>query len=206
MSFLAFAGAFERVFPGVCRYLIRPSSLSPQPSPLTDERKLLQDQKLRKRHEPTGAANTEHEPTAGAARSRDGSEKARDAGGGGGGGGASFPPPVSGNRCSSLPIFTQIPVIYYDSEDEDTDSDPSTTPPDLAKTFTPTTTTTTTTFQPQPLQAVVDPHSHPLERSNEFDAGTPDSLDLPMADMDVTSSCDSLSDPRPRVGLSGTIV
>ncbi|KAK3087261.1 hypothetical protein FSP39_003776 [Pinctada imbricata] len=39
-------------------YLIRPSSLSPQPSPLIDERKLhVQNQVLQKREEPTGADN-----------------------------------------------------------------------------------------------------------------------------------------------------
>ena len=38
---------------------------------MTDERKLLQDQKLWKRQEPTGAPNNEHEPTVARAASRE---------------------------------------------------------------------------------------------------------------------------------------
>ena len=42
------------------RYLIRPSSLSPKPSPLIDERKLLQAQRQQyTRGEPTGADKSE---------------------------------------------------------------------------------------------------------------------------------------------------
>ena len=41
-------------------YLIRPSSLSPKPSPLIDERKLFHSQQRRfEREEPTGADNSE---------------------------------------------------------------------------------------------------------------------------------------------------
>ncbi|XP_076436844.1 potassium channel subfamily T member 2-like [Babylonia areolata] len=175
-------------------YLIRPSSLSPQPSPLTDERKLLQDQKLHKRQEPTGAPNNEHEPTGvSKTTSRDSTglldkqtdASRRDASGGGGGvggGGCSSTPPLSGNR---------IPVIYYDSDDSEPEPKSSTP-------------AHTSHFQPQSLQAVTSTN-HPLERSTEFDASTPDSLDLPMADMDLTNSSDTLVS-RPRLGLSGTIV
>jgi hypothetical protein len=41
--------------------LIRPSSLSPQPSPLIDERKFHSNQNLTKREEPTGADNSDTE-------------------------------------------------------------------------------------------------------------------------------------------------
>ena len=52
------------------------------------------------------------------------------------------------------------------------------------------------------------PH-HPLERGSEFDAQTPQSPDLPMADADCSGqySAENLTaGPRSRVGLSGTIV
>jgi hypothetical protein len=42
------------------RYLVKPSSLSPQPSPLIDERKKMQSQP---REEPTGADNSDIEAT-----------------------------------------------------------------------------------------------------------------------------------------------
>nr|XP_034302568.1 LOW QUALITY PROTEIN: potassium channel subfamily T member 2 [Crassostrea gigas] len=42
-------------------YLIRPSSLSPQPSPLIDERKFHSNQTMTKREEPTGADNPDTE-------------------------------------------------------------------------------------------------------------------------------------------------
>ncbi|KAK7094861.1 hypothetical protein V1264_006352 [Littorina saxatilis] len=169
-------------------YLIRPSSLSPQPSPLTDERKLLQDQKLRKRQDPTGAPNNDTEPTA--SRSRD-----------------TFPSngPKTGDTSrrdgSTQPISgSRIPVIYYDSSDSDdeTPSQPSRSTP---------------IFQSQPLQTPINgttttPPHHSLERGTEFDVQTPDSPDIPMADgvdMNGNSSTENLA-PRTRGGLSGTIV
>ncbi|KAK7502655.1 hypothetical protein BaRGS_00006230 [Batillaria attramentaria] len=142
-------------------YLIRPSSLSPQPSPLTDERKLLQDQKFRKRREePTGAPTSDQE--------------------------APTPPPPN-----PPPRNGGIPVIYYDSDTDETQ-------PVISN---------TDKFQSQPLQTPVTTH-HPLDRNTEFQGQNPDSLDLPMADVDadVDETSADRGGSRLRVGLSGTIV
>lgn len=82
----------------------------------------------------------------------------------------------------------QIPVIYYDSTDDGVDAASVT-----------------------PLQQL---HSSPfhssthrqLERSDEFDVKTPESLDLPMADMDIGNSLENLSPPLLPSGYKGTVV
>ncbi|XP_064616919.1 potassium channel subfamily T member 2-like [Liolophura sinensis] len=86
-------------------YLIRPSSLSPQPSPLIDERKAqMQPKRMRKRQEPTGADNSE---------SVDCSKN------------KSSPPSTSSKPCNVKTRRvvndgnSRIPVIYTDDEDDD---------------------------------------------------------------------------------------
>ena len=81
-------------------------------------------------------------------------------------------------------------MIYYDSDDEEETGQ----------------TQNALHMQAQSASLVSSSH-HPLERGKELDLQTPDSPDLPMADMDmgVNSSMENLA-PRGRVGLSGTIV
>ncbi|PVD22217.1 hypothetical protein C0Q70_18023 [Pomacea canaliculata] len=154
-------------------YLIRPSSLSPQPSPLTDERKLLQDKKFLRRQEPTGASDTDREPPHVPLRDVILSAQTTSS------------PSSSAQSAmqSSKKLEERIPVIYYDSTDDGVD----------AATIT-------------PLQQL---HSSPfhssthrqLERSDEFDVKTPESLDLPMADMDIGNSLENLSPPCCQVAI-----
>ncbi|KAL5011495.1 hypothetical protein ScPMuIL_010046 [Solemya velum] len=83
-------------------YLIRPSSLSPQPSPLIDERKLQQQQKMTKREEPTGADNCEW-PSSGFTELR------------------SARKPRNGRIVNDG--NSRIPIIYMDDSEEENTSD-----------------------------------------------------------------------------------
>ncbi|XP_067662095.1 potassium channel subfamily T member 2-like [Haliotis asinina] len=80
-------------------YLIRPSSLSPQPSPLTDERRLLPGM----REDPTGADNSDQ---------MSGSKGDR--------------PGPNGKPKSETVTYadnSRIPVVYYDSDEEEENVD-----------------------------------------------------------------------------------
>ncbi|KAH3792047.1 hypothetical protein DPMN_145536 [Dreissena polymorpha] len=81
-------------------YLIRPSSLSPKPSPLIDERKM--QERNGKREEPTGADNPDSLPTHDHQRSKPKSGRVV----------------IDGN--------SRIPIIYMDDSDEEADNDKTT--------------------------------------------------------------------------------